>query len=501
MANAYSPDLPIASQSTTPAITPPAPIQEVASGLPTHSRSDISQASDIRLPPFVIRHFALAAWLMGSAAVLLIPFPRRPRFAVFSRQANGCCQAQGDEPERFWPHELGPVTQASLTTTDADRAVSELAEFADKLLLVRGAHFNYPGNGCGHSGGGNQVLTAAKVSVDPAGNLSLSMGESIDNRIQRELGKAGVEPLTLYVGPKYGYLDEVLSYRAPKDLRAAENNPYNAYSDLFGLSGVDPAVLQQLRDRRKSVNDLVREQMQSLLSRKDLSKADRDRLDLHFTSIRDLEIGLVCGLSDGDIATLQTLSQNATNDDYFETVCHLHMDILALALACGVTRAATLQFGSGNAGVEFTIDGVKQKSYHKISHRIDSDGADGPPIPDADILHHKIDRIHANLFKYLLTKLDAVKLATGTLLDAGVAVWFNDLSEKYHSYDKLPFILAGGCKGALKTGQFLDLPQFTHNRLLSTIGAAVGCKNAAGDPLDDFGDPELPKGNLSQILG
>ncbi len=421
-------------------------------------------------------------------------------FAVFCRQANGCQQETGDEPDRFWPS-FGPgaLTKDKLSA-DTGRALSELGDFADRLLLVKGIHFNYPGNGCGHSGGGNQVLTAAQVSADPAGNLSLSMGESIDNRIQRELGKAGVEPLTLYVGPKYGYLDEVLSYRGPKDLRAAENNPYNTYTDLFGLSGVDPAVLETLRKRRQSVNDLVREQMQALLSRKELSKLDRDRLDLHFSSIRDLEVGLVCGLSAGDVANLQTMSENATNDDYFETVCHLHMDVLTLALACGVTRAATLQFGSGNAGVEFTIDGVKQKSYHKISHRIDSDGADGPPIPDADILHHKIDRIHAQLFRYLLTKLDAVKLATGTLLDAGVAVWCNDLGEKYHSYDNVPFILAGGAKGALKTGQYVDYGQVTNNRLLNTIGAAVGCKNAAGGPLDDFGDPELPKGTLSELL-
>ena len=455
------------------------------------------------------RRFLLGALGATMALPFLETFAPRPAkagdadvepFAVFCRQANGCQQQTDDEPDRFWPSfGPGPITNAKLSA-DTDRALSELGDFADRLLLLKGIRFNFPGNGCGHSGGGNQVLTAAKVSDDPAGNLSLSMGESIDNRIQRELGKPGVEPLTLYVGQKYGYLDEVLSYRGPKDLRAAENNPYNVYNALFGLSGVDPAALEALRKRRQSVNDLVREQMQSLLARKDLSAADRQRLDLHFTSIRDLEVGLVCGLSPDDVGNLETMSQNATNDDYFETVCHLHMDVLALALACGVTRAATVQFGSGNAGVEFTIDGVKQKSYHKISHRIDSDGADGPPIPDADILHHKIDRIHANLFKYLLQKLDAVKLATGTLLDAGVAVWCNDLGEKYHSYDNVPFILAGSAKGKLKTGQYLDYGSVTNNLLLSTIGAAVGCKNGAGGPLDDFGDPELPKGTLSEIL-
>jgi len=452
--------------------------------------------------------------LLGAlGATMALPFletfaPRRAEagegdaepFAIFCRQANGVQQGTNDEPDRFWPtFGPGPLTSAKLLG-DTDRALSELGDFGDRLILVKGVHFNYPGNGCGHSGGGNQCLTAAKVSVDPAGNKSLSMGESIDNRIQRELGKEGVEPLTLYVGPKYGYLDEVLSYRGPLELRAAENNPFNSYQDLFGLSGADPAELEKLRLRRMSVNDLVREQMQSLMSRPDLSKLDRDRLDLHFTSIRDLEIGIVCGMSEGEVANLETISQNATNDDYFETVCKLQMDILTLAVACGVTRAATLQLGSGNAGVELTIDGVKQKSFHKISHRIDGDGDVGAPIPNADILHHKIDRLHAQLFKYLLTKLDAVKLTDGTLLDKGVAVWLNDLGEKYHSYDRVPFILAGGCSGALQTGQYVDYGTVTNNRLLSTIGAAVGCKNDQGQPLDDFGDPELPNGLLSELL-
>jgi hypothetical protein len=453
-------------------------------------------------------------FLLGAlGATVALPFletfaPKRAQagegdaetFAIFCRQANGVQQETGDEPERFWPSfGTGTITKEQLLG-DNGRALSELGDFADRLLILRGINFAFPGNGCGHSGGGNQCMTAAKVSGMPSGNESLAMGESIDNRIQRELGKEGVEPLTLYAGPKYGYLDEVMSYRNAMDLRAAENNPYNVYTDLFGLSDVDPEALEILRKRRMSVNDLVREQMTSLLARKDLSKADRDRLDLHFSSIRDLEVGIVCGLSDGEVATLEAISGGASQNDNFETVCKLHMDILSLAVACNVVRAATLQFGSGNSGIEFTIGGVKQKSFHKISHRIDSDGSEGPPIPNADLLHHEIDRIHARLFKYLLQKLDSVELATGTLLDAGVCVWLNDLGEKYHSYQSVPYILAGGCKGALKVGQYVDFGDVDNNRLLSTIGAAVGCKNAAGEPLDDFGDPGLTKGTLGEIL-
>jgi hypothetical protein len=36
--------------------------------------------------------------------------------------------------------------------------------------------------------------------------------------------------------------------------------------------------------------------------------------------------------------------------------------------------------------------------------------------------------------------------------------------------------------------------------MLNTIGTAVGLKNAAGGPLDDFGDPAFEKGIFSELL-
>ncbi|WP_437729304.1 DUF1552 domain-containing protein [Sorangium sp. So ce861] len=421
-----------------------------------------------------------------------------PPFAVFMRQANGVAQATNDEPEMFWPSETGPLSTASMER-DSDRAVSELKDYAGQLIMVRGVQFAFPGNGCGHSGGGNQCLTAARVSDDPSGNESLAMGESIDNRIATELNPAGVEPLTLYAGRMAGYINEVLSYRGPKQLRAAERNPFNAYKKLFGLADVGAEAQQALAERRASVNDLVRGEMLALMGRKDLSKSDRERLQLHFDSIRDLEASLACELPPEQVAAMEAISPDVGRSENVETVTRMQMDIIALAMACGVTRAATLQVGDGNDGTEYTIHGARQKSYHKISHRIDSDGSEGPPIEGAQELHHQIDRIHARMFKHLLDRLSSYKLGSGTLLDHGVAVWLNDNADKYHSYRKVPYILAGGAAGYLKTGQFVDI-KVTNNKLLNTIGAAVGCKNAQGGPLDDFGDESLEGGLLDPIV-
>jgi hypothetical protein len=84
------------------------------------------------------------------------------RYAIFVRQANGVQQKNGSEPERFWPPQLGALTTASLQAA-SDRTLSELAAYADKLLVVRGTKHNFGGSGCGHADGGLQCLTAARA--------------------------------------------------------------------------------------------------------------------------------------------------------------------------------------------------------------------------------------------------------------------------------------------------------------------------------------------------
>jgi hypothetical protein len=419
-------------------------------------------------------------------------------FAIFARQANGVAQEVDTEPERYFPMSLGALTESNLASQD--RAVSLLSPYADKLTVLRGVNFAFPGNGCGHSGGGNQVLTAARVSQNPSGNESLAEGESIDNLIARTLHDEGVEPLTLYAGKMSGYINEVLSYRGPQQLRAAERNPFNAYQDLFGLSGLTPEALEKLKATRTSVNDLVRAEMQQLMARKDLSKRDRERLDLHFSAIRDLEVNMSCELPQMEIDEMEAIQGGLGDSDNMIKIAKMQFDIIALAVACGTVRAATLQIGDGNDSTQYTINGVKQYSYHWISHRIQADGSDGAPIPDADVLHHEIDKIHLDMFKHLLDRLSSYSLGNGSLLDSGIAVLTNDLANKYHSYTNVPFVCAGSCNDFLKTGHYIDAGGVTNNKLFNTIASAVGVRKENGDWVDDFGDPSLDGGFIDQML-
>ncbi len=443
-------------------------------------------------------------FLFGAGAVVALPFleglfERNARaksavlpFAIFVRQGNGVQQAADGEPERFWPSFApGPFTEEMLAG-DTDRALSVLSEHAKSLTFVRGIRYAYPGNPCRHSSGGNQLLTAAQVSDDDC-NTTLALGESLDNRIATELGAPGDEPLTLYAGRKTGSLDEVLSYRGSRRLRAAERNPFIVYKSLFGLSNVAPAELEKLQTQRKSVNDLVRADMQALLRRKDLSKADRRRLDLHFTSIRDLEKGMTCQLSDEETARIAASESSLDDDGTIESVVKLHCDIIALAVSCGLKRAVTLQIGAGPDPTEYTLDGVRLPAFHEISHR-------SGDIPDAEMLHHRIDQKLLGMFKYLLDKLEEQPTPEGALLDHGICVYMSDIATGNHSFDDVPYIVAGSASGVLKTGHYVNAGNVTNNKLLNTLGAAVGCTNALGRPLDDFGDPSLEKGFVESML-
>lgn len=451
---------------------------------------------------------------LGGAAVAL-PFlesvrwvrrgdaapPEKRVYSMFIRQGNGVQQAgYGTEPERFWPRSLGTLTKTILATTNSDRALSILADHADKLLLVRGTLFAFPGNGCGHSGGLNQCLTSAKVAGE--GKDSLAQGASVDWFIAGKVNEPGVEPLTLMSGPQSAYIAHGLSYSGPNQLRGARNNPLAVYTTLMGLGGGSTEVLQQIATRRRSVNDLVRGEMQELLGNPDLSQTDRQRLDMHFQAIRDVEVGMACTLPAPTVKAMQDVATVFESNENRVKVADLMLELAALAFACDATRTGTLQIGTGNDGTRYYVNGVLQNTYHRISHRIDSDGSEGTPIPNADLLHHEIDKIFAGIFKRFLDRLALYPGPSGgSLLDDSVVLWTNDLANgPPHSYSNVPQVIAGGAGGFLRTGQYIDAGNVAHNKLLNTIINAVGIRNSDQSYYDSFGDSTLPRGVIPAMI-
>ena len=442
-----------------------------------------------------------SAWAQSTPA---------PVFGMFICTANGVVQSFREEPEKFWPTALGSLSVSGMQAFASDRATGVLADHAEQLSIVRGINYPFTNNGCGHALGLVQCLTAAR----PTGtsNTATAAGISADTLIAEVLNPPGVEPLSLYSGMKEGFINEKLSFRAPDQVRATEGNPWNVYQRLVGLAqppvadgGADTAA--RLALRRKSVNDLVREELSSLLNRSSLSQADRQRLDLHFTSIRDIEqtmqaMGLSCSEDGLDAQAIEALSTGRAfrQDGSIEQVAKLQIDLATFAFACNATRVATLQVGDGTDHTRYTINGQVVERFHWISHRQTSDGNDGERIANAVEWHIAIDRIRMETFKYLLDRWSGISTGTGTLLDSAFALWTNHVAVgPSHSFNNLPVIVAGKAGGFLKTGQYIDAGNVTNNRLLNTLITANGVRRA-GAPVSDFGDPSLAGGLIDGML-
>jgi Protein of unknown function (DUF1552) len=440
-------------------------------------------------------------------------------FVLIVVSDNGVVQAGvtlggAPEQERFWPTSIGPLTKASMLADKPTRATGELADYAERLLIVKGVNLPYSSTGCSHSAADAQILTASKIT---GGSTNcLSEGISVDTAIAKAKNPAGRDPLALHAGMfspgGTGFdIPGYVSYVTPRQPRVYIDSPYKAYLQIIGVvgDGTDDtsaeAALQQLRvARSKSINDLLRPQIQDLLRRTDLSKSDVERLNQHLAAIRDIEVnmtGTTFTVPDEDVAIMKQLEPKPYEQATREQAARLHMDLMAFSVASGYTRVAVLKIGDRIDDHQYTVNGQTFK-FHDASHRTMNNAVD---------LCHAVDRMMMNHYKHLLDKLSAYQTPTGSLLDEGVAIWCNQCATGAHSFSNVPWILAGTAKGFFKKGEFVtvgtgQMPSGGQdgkggdgsvsgvNKMLNTL------LTAAGVPTDNFGDPSLPKGIFSELV-
>ena len=435
------------------------------------------------------------AFLTGAGGVAIgLPFlegmPSRsawaqdapPVFTLFVVAQNGTVN------KNFFPSATGPITPESLAGA-GDIATSVLSPHAQNLLFIKG--IEYPlrfGKGCGHAEGNVQTLTG--LAPGSSGNTAYSAGPSADTLIAEALG--GGDPLALYSGAK-GFIAERVSFKAAGagQVRSADVNPYLLYSKLVGLTGAAPTtpgatptgdpIAQELANKRKSVNDLVRGQLNSLMGTSALSAADKQRLDQHFQAIRDIEVNMgsmgpteaVCSMDGVPVSEYESLMSGFRfQGDKMEDYVRLHLQIMAVAFGCNYSRTATLQWGDGTDGTMYDVPSNSGAGYgwtfHQLSHRIKSDSAAGND-PTAEAAHHEIDKVRMQTF---LAGLDAFK-AHGLANNAQI-VWTNTIADgPSHSTQGVPMIVWGSGGGYLKQGTYIDAKGTKNGPILNTLMAAA----------------------------
>jgi Protein of unknown function (DUF1552) len=372
---------------------------------------------------------------------------------------------------------LGPILQP-------------LQPYLQKLAFVRGLGFGTQAEDLpmAHSQGFVELWTGSRRNADTFAS-SISVDQYIANQLQPPtkfktlqlgvqcLGSAGGNSRMIYAGSSQ-----------PID---PEQNPQNAFSFLFGGGAPggmamqpNPVVLAQ----NKSVLDLVLGELTALQPR--LGMGDQQKLSAHAQAIRDLEVSLAAPVQSctAPTAPAGTTDIQAGVPD-MPTQLKQQMDIMVAALACDLTRVASMQvsFGDNDNLFPYAWLGL-QEGHHSLTH----------DDPTSATVNGSLDMIYtwySQQFLYFLQKLDSVKEGSGTLLDNTLVVWGSELGT-YHDHMSwpVPFVLAGFSAGGLKANQYIDYGTMfvQHNRLLVSICNAMGLPNVTTFGAMDVGSGPLP---------
>jgi hypothetical protein len=281
-------------------------------------------------------------------------------------------------------------------------------------------------------------------------------------------------------------------------------DPARTFDWLFGdlVAAGDPAgraMLDQRRRRGQSVLDFLRRDLGRLDGR--LAAPERAKLDQHLQSLRELEkrlappapgpAALTCQPPRApDRAQFPKLLIDDGADPYLDRITELQIDLLAQAMACDLTRFATLFIGMTEA--------VHSGVAHAYVGPFDAD----PGVPSTWVALAEQNRRYFAHCARLLQRLDAFGILDGTLVY--MSSEFGDPS--IHSALNVPTVLAGG-SGRIKMGRRLVLPRdcspghsvcpdfklSANNKLLVSIAQSFGLET---DKYGSTQDPLLSTGGL-----
>jgi hypothetical protein len=388
--------------------------------------------------------------------------------------------------------------------------LAPLEPLRSKIIVVDGLQKKDQG-GDHHQTGMAKTWTGSLLVGNDFGtgayNKALPNSMSIDQAVANDIAAKGNPPLSfnsLELGVQTTSRDDLgpawrqMIYSGPGQQRPPQNDPYAMFDSLFaGPAASTQTELDQIRAEDRSVIDRVVGDLTTLSGA--MGTTDRHKLDEHLTSIRAIEQRLSATVPTCDTTSVRTAATNRLDikaNDNFPALVKLTSDILVLALKCDLTRVASIQWSvavgnvihkwagplpSSGTGSE---PGLSAVGHHESSHN------DGNPDHIAYLT--RVNTWYAQQVAYLLTQLDAVQEGGFTLLDNCLVAYGNELCRGgAHTIDHLPFVLAGSAGGAIKPGRFLTSDGDLHNRLLVSLGQAMGL-NITKFGTDDDGKGPLP---------
>ncbi|MFT4625879.1 MAG: hypothetical protein ACI8PZ_004550 [Myxococcota bacterium] len=317
-----------------------------------------------------------------------------------------------------------------------------------------------------HALTGDSINKTGIVSDDP------QFGWSVDQRVRDHL-EAIAGPTawpSLHLGCPEGAYDHPIAFRGRDNPMVAESDPETVFAHMFGSDAAQ-------KRRRGSVLDFLVQRDNGWMS--ELSRADRVKLDQHLTAVRELENRLDLGVSEGCDPSSGAPGANpdGTHEDLFLYRADSWVELVPLAIACGLTRVATLAFGPAATLRTFGFLGWPG-GYHDYSHT-------GFTGWDADKLRamQDISRWHVGRFAHLATALAERTDSEGRpLLDGATLLLANGLGScSHHSHDDHVVVVAGGGGGHWRPGRWHEaVAGRPYGDLLTTVTQGFGRAGRSG---------------------
>jgi hypothetical protein len=415
----------------------------------------------------------------AGAAAIALPFVRLARghaggagarrLIVFYNP-DGVVGAAQDGSPSLW-HPTGGETDFQLPAM-----LASLAPYRDRCVFFRGLSLG-PADSGSHPGGAKKLLTA----VD-GGN-----GISIDRRLASTVGAGDPVP-HVYLGAMANQNnasgDKHISYLAPGLTAPPDDDPIAAFDRLFGTASTpdDPR-----RGRRLSVLDSARGELAALRTR--LGQVEQVKLDLHLEAVRQVEQRVMAtgaGTCSDPAVDTTGLAGHLYDADRFPQVLRAQIDLTVQAMACGLTRIGVIQASHHTSELimsRFPGTAMYDPGFDMRSHQASHYGASHDPS-HREFRDYVLQRTWwIEQLAYLLGELAARPEDGGTMLDHSLVLCCTEVCDgNTHLHDDMPFILAGGGGGAIRTGRLLSSGYRRHADLLIAIAQAMG------DPLTAFGD-------------
>lgn len=339
-----------------------------------------------------------------------------------------------------------------------------------------------------HARANATFLTGMRARKTSSSNISV--GQSIDQLIAQQVGtetKFSSLELTCDAIRKSGRCDSGyscayqynVSWRTPVTPMSPEPNPRNVFERLFGDQDAKGRQQRTIRrEEQKSILDFVLDDAKQL--RKQLGKPDHQKVDEYLSGIRELEKRIErmetfpSGKLNDFAATSQSIPEGIPQD-YAEHIDTM-FELLALAFQTDTTRVATLLMahdGSNRSFPELEI----QEGHHYLTHRQEEQFARDKVA--------KIDLFYMNRLSKFLGRMQAMTEPNGSsLLDNSMIVYGSGIADaNRHTHDNLPMILAGGGRGSLRPGRYVDANSQPMTNLFLSIADRMGVEG-----VDRFGD-------------